>query len=116
LYAPGPPIYTLPPQSLTIHDRFYPVTVSAAAVDVANIRVIDLNADKDWRPAARTNGFANSHYRSGWFRVASGRTVRMYQANGGRLVLLPPKGDGNAILLETADPEKFVAEVRQEWR
>jgi hypothetical protein len=41
----------------------------------------------------------------------------MYQADGRRLVLLPPKGDGTAVLLETrGDPEKFVAELRQEWR
>jgi len=116
LYAPGPPSYTLTPQSLTIHDRFYPVVVRASSVDVANIRVIDLDADAEWRATARTNGFANSHYRSGWFRVSNGKTVRMYQANGRRLALLPPKGDGNAVLLETGDPYKFCAEVRQEWR
>ena len=46
----------------------------------------------------RTNGFANAHYASGWFRVASGKTVRMYRAGGTRLVLLPPKGDGAAVL------------------
>ena len=30
-------------------------------------------------------------------------------------VLLPPKGDGAAVLLETQEPERFVAEVRQKW-
>ena len=42
-----------------------------------------------------------AHYASGWFRVAG----------GGCLVLLPPKGDGAAVLLETTEPEKFVVEV-----
>ncbi len=114
-YSPGPPSYTLTPQSLTIHDRFYPVTLQAAAVDAEHIRIIDFGIDAEWRPTARTNGFANSHYRSGWFRVASGKTVRMYRAKGTRLVLLPPKGDGAAVLLETADPERFVRDVRQAW-
>jgi hypothetical protein len=45
----------------------------------------------------------------------SGKTVRMYWTDGRRLVLLPPKSDGAAVLLETTDPEKFVREVRQEW-
>jgi hypothetical protein len=84
-------------------------------VDVEHIRVIDLDVDAEWRPTRRTNGFANTHYRSGWFRVASGRIVRMYRADSRRLVLLPPKGDGAAVLLETREPEKFVVEVRQKW-
>jgi len=105
-YSPGPPSYTLTPQSLTIHDRFYPVTLNAAAVDVG--------VDTAWQPTLRTNGFANPHYRSGWFRIASGRTIRMYRADGKRLVLLPPAGSGTPVLLETKDPEEFVREVRQE--
>lgn len=115
LYSPGPPSYSLTPDALTIHDRFYPVTVNAAAVDVEHIRIVDAGSDPDWRPTARTNGFANQHYKAGWFRVASGKTVRMYRADSLRLVLLPPKGDGAPVLLETQAPEKFVAEVRREW-
>ena len=115
LYSPGPPSCTLTPESLTIHDRFYPVTLSAASVDVEHIRVIDFGVDTEWRPTRRTNGFGNAHYASGWFRVASGQTVRMYRAGGTRLVLLPPKGDGAAVLLEVGDPQKFVVEVREKW-
>ena len=115
LYSPGPPSYTLTPESLTIHDRFYPVTLNRASVDVEHIRVIDLGVDTEWQPTERTNGFGNAHYASGWFRVASGKTIRMYRAGGARLVLLPPKGDGAAVLLDTRDPEKFVAEVREKW-
>lgn len=58
---------------------------------------------------------STQHYRSGWFRVVGGKTVRMYRADSTRLVLLPPKGEGPAVLLETSDPEKFLWEVRQEW-
>jgi hypothetical protein len=39
----------------------------------------------------------------------------MYRAGGTRLVLLPPKGDGAALLLETREPEKFVVELRHRW-
>ena len=115
LYSPGPPDCTLTAETLIIHDRFYPVTLQAGGVDVARVRLVDLGVDTEWRPVARTNGFANAYYRSGWFRVASGKTVRMYQADGRRLVLLPPKGDGAAVLLESTDPEKFVGELRQAW-
>ncbi|HTX36465.1 MAG TPA: PH domain-containing protein [Bryobacteraceae bacterium] len=114
-YSPGPPDYTLTPASLAIHDRFYPVTVEAANVDVSGIRVIDLRQDPQWKPTGRTNGFANAHYSSGWFEVAGGERVRLYTAGSPRLVLLPAKGRGVPVLLQVQDPQSFVARIRKEW-
>lgn len=115
MYSPGPPSYTLTPSTLVIHDRFYPVTLDRAGVDRQGIRVVDIATDPNWRPTARTNGFANSHYRSGWFRVAIGQKVRMYWTTSTQLVLFPPKGEGTPVLLEVAQPEQFIVEVRREW-
>lgn len=115
LYSPGAPRVTLARDGLAIHDRFYPVTLKASEVDIPNIRVVDLANDPDWRPAWRTNGFANKHYRAGWFRLKNGQTVRLYQADSRLLVLLPPKAKGDPVLLEAADPDEFIAQVRREW-
>jgi hypothetical protein len=114
-YSPGPPGYTLTQNALTIHDRFYPVTVRASSVDVSAIRVVDITKDKAWQPTMRTNGFGSPHYHAGWFRVESGKKVRMYRADGKQLVLLPPSGEGNAVLFETRDPAQFVRKIREEW-
>jgi hypothetical protein len=62
----GAPGYTLTPQSLTIHDRFYPVTLAAGSEYLEHVRVVDVGVEADWRPTAPTNGFANVHYRAGW--------------------------------------------------
>lgn len=115
LYKPGPPDYTLTKDSLAIHDHFYPVTLSASSVDMGDVRVVDFDKDPDWRPVTRTNGFGSQHYHSGWFRVSSGKEVRMYRADSQRLVLLPPRGDGAPVLLEAKAPEQFLAELRREW-
>ena len=115
LYAPGPPGYSLTPDSLTIHDRFYPVTIPAGHVAVKDIRVIDFARDPEWRPTRRTNGFATLHYHSGWFRVAGGEKVRMYRADSTRLVLLPPKGDGAPVLYEVKDPDELIRSLQREW-
>jgi len=114
-YSPGVPSYTLTRGTLTIHDRLYPVTIEASSIDAANIRVVDLAADPDWRPTARTNGFANSHYESGWFRVVSGQKVRLYRADGRRAVLLPAKLDGASVLYQAQDPDEFADAVRAAW-
>jgi len=114
-YSPGPPRCTLTDDALSIHDLIYGVTLRASDVDVERIRVVDLTVETEWRPTARTNGFANSHYQSGWFRVVNGQKVRLYRAGSHRLVLLPPKGAGAPVLLEAEDPEEFVNTLRQKW-
>jgi hypothetical protein len=115
VYSPGPAGYTLTPETLTIHDRFYPVTLRASEVDVRGIRIVDLRQNTAWRPIRRTGGFANSHYQAGWFQVAGGQKVRLYRANSQIVVLLPPKGNGAPVLYQAADPEKFAREIRAEW-
>jgi len=114
MYSPGLPKLTLTSTSLTIHDHFYPVTVNAADIDVADIRVVNIRTDQAWKPTARTDGFGNARYHSGWFRVAGG-SVRMYWADGAKLVLLPPRGKGAAVLFQVDNPEQYVEAVRQEW-
>ena len=114
-YSPGPPALTLTKNSLAIHDRFYPVTLNAASIDVSNVRLIDFDKDSGWQPVERTDGFGNNHYHSGWFRLSSGQKVRMYRADGTRVVLLPPKGNGTAVLLEAKEPDQFLAELRRQW-
>jgi hypothetical protein len=114
-YSPGVPGYTLTAETLVIHDRLYPVTLHASGVDISQIRIVDLSTDAEWRTTARTNGFANAHYRSGWFRVASGQKVRLYQADSPIVVLLPAKGEGSPVLYQAADPEKFIHEILTAW-
>jgi hypothetical protein len=115
-YSPGAPGYTLTPDHLAIHDRFYPVTINAASVNLPDIKIVDVKQDPEWRPDMRTGGFANPHYRSGWFRVKGGEKVRLYQANSSRLVLIPPKGNGTPVLYQAAEPEQFIAELQREWK
>jgi hypothetical protein len=113
LYSPAPPEYTLAAGSLTIHDRFYPVTLKVDDIDAGQVRIVDLAQEPEWRPTLRSNGFANAHYQSGWFHTANGKRVRVYRAGGSRLVLIPPKGKGNSILYQAKDPERFIADLRQ---
>jgi hypothetical protein len=46
--------------------------------------------------------------------VANGEKVRMYRADGTRLVMIPSRA-GAPVLLEVQDPERFVEELRRLW-
>jgi|SRR6185312_2018382 len=114
-YSPGLPEYTLTRDSLAIRDHFYPVTLGAKNVDLSQARVIDFASDPDWKPVARTNGFSNAHYHSGFFRVASGAEVRMYRGDSTKVVLLPSRNGDDPVLIETGEPARFLNELRREW-
>jgi len=114
-YDPGPPSCTLTSQDLTIDDRFYPITLPAESIDLAHARIIDFNIDTAWCPTDRTDGWANSHYHSGWFRTRNGERVRLYRASSTRLVLLPPKDEGVPVILEAPDPDKFLSDLHHAW-
>jgi hypothetical protein len=114
-YSPGLPEYTLTSGSLAIRDHFYPITIGAKNIDISGARVIDFDSDPDWKPVARTNGFSNAHYHSGFFRVASGAEVRMYRADSTRVVLLPSRNGEDPVLIETSEPARFLDELRQKW-
>jgi hypothetical protein len=114
-WSPGLPKLALSPQSLEIKDRFYPVTIQAADVDSAKIRVVNVTGNSEWRPTHKNHGFSNLQYRSGWYRVAGGSTVRLYGAGGNRLVLLPPRGNGTPVLVDVKDPDLFAERLRGLW-
>lgn len=116
LYSPGRPPVDLTQHSLVIHSRFYGMTVPASSVDVAHVRVIDLRNEPGWKPVLRTNGFGNPHYQAGNFKTANGRIVRLFTTGSERLVLLPPSSkDEMPVLLDVAEPDRFVARLHQEW-
>ena len=114
-YSPGLPAYTLTSDKLTIQDKFFPVTLNASAIDLKNARVIDFNTDPDWKPVLRIGGFGNARYHSGFFTLADGRKVLMYRAESTRLILLPPKAEGNPVLFEAKEPQKFLSEIQRKW-
>jgi hypothetical protein len=114
-YSPGLPEYTLTRGSLAIRDHFYPVTIGAKNIDLSQARVIDFASDPDWKPVARTNGFGNAHYHSGFFRVANGAEVRMYRGDSTKVVLLPSRNGDDPVLIETGEPGRFLDELRHEW-
>lgn len=117
LANPGRPPVDLTRNSLTIHSKYYGMTLPAASVDAKHVRVIDLTKEPGWTPVIRTDGFGNSHYRAGSFRTANGRDVTLYTTGSKRLVLLPPsRKQGTPVLLDTDNPDQFVARVQAEWK
>jgi hypothetical protein len=116
LYEPHSIKYTITSEGLTIHAFFYSATIKSADIDIAHIKVVDIGTDPHWRTTEKTNAVKGKRYSAGWFRVAGGEKVRMYRTTSQSLVLLPPRGQNEPVLLEARPPEMFIQKVRQAWR
>lgn len=112
-YQSGPVKYKISSEGLAIHDGFYSDRLEAADIDLEHIQVVDLEKDARWRPASKISGVGTGQHRFGYWRVAGGEKVRLYQTGGERLVLLPRKDKATPILVEVKQPEAFVQELRR---
>ena len=114
-YQSGPVKYKIISEGLVIHDGFYSDTLKAADIDLERVKVVDVAKDAHWRPDSKISGVGNGQHRFGYWRVAGGERVRLYQTGGERLVLLPPKDKTTPVLVEVKQPESFIQELRQAW-
>lgn len=100
---------------MTIHDKFNSVILGPGAVDLTQIRIVDLASNPDWQPVLKLNGFSNVSYRSGLFRLQNRQTVRFFGGPKGRYVYLPSSKKGTSVMVETEQPEALVENLRRKW-
>jgi hypothetical protein len=82
-----------------------------ALADLASngLRVVDLDAHREYRPALRTWGIGLPGLASGWFRLRSGERALCILAGAWQQVSLLRARDGTRILLSLADPQMLRA-------
>jgi hypothetical protein len=112
VYASRHVRFELSPEGLAIRGDLYGRRLPAASLLTAQARVVDLTVDQDCRLVVRTNGAGFPGYGSGWFRLANGEKALIFVTDKRRMVYLPTR-EGYALLLSMAEPEQFLAALRQ---
>jgi hypothetical protein len=97
---------------IVVHATPYGRTIPGSAIVVSEVRHIDLNQEKEYQPAVRTNGIALPGYRAGWFRLRNGERALLFVTDP-REVVYAPTRDGYSVLLSVAQPEQFVTRLRE---
>jgi len=69
------------------------------------LRLLDLDAERQFRPALRTWGIGLPGLASGWFRLRSGERALCILTGASQRVSLLRAHDGTRILLSLADPQ-----------
>jgi hypothetical protein len=112
VYASRRARFELSPEGLAIRGDLYGRRIPAGSLLNAEAKAVDLTLDQDYRPTARTNGAGFPGYGSGWFRLGNGGKALIFVTDKRRVVYLPTR-EGYAVLLSVAEPERFLAALRE---
>ena len=99
-------------EGLRLRGDLYGRTIPIGDIRAGDARRINLAATPDLAPRRRTMGTGLPGYRSGWFRLRNGERALLYLTDWSRAVYVPTT-DGYSLLLSPADPDRFLAALRQ---
>lgn len=115
LYSPRHVRFDVSPGQLRIRGDIYGRTIPLSELDLAQARVVDLTADENPHPMARTNGTGLPGYKAGWFRLADGFKGLLFVTNRKKVVAVPDR-KGWLLLLSVQDPNRFLGALRHSER
>ncbi len=98
-------------QSLRLVGDLWGRSIPLRSLDLPAARVVTLDSDSQYRPAARTFGTGLPGYASGWLRLRNGEKALAYLTSSEGVVHIPTS-DGYSLLLSVADPEALLGALR----
>lgn len=98
--------------TLRIRGDIYGRRIPLSELDLARARAVDLTADENLRPMAKTNGTGLPGYSAGWFRLADGSKALLFVTSRKQVVVVPDK-KGWLLMMSLPDPTRFIAVLRQ---
>jgi hypothetical protein len=99
-------------RQLQVKATFYTRRATLDQFDLAQARVLDLQAHRDWQPALKTNGFALPGFHAGHFRLRDRRKAFCLITDPGRVLALP-HADGRVWLLSFEHPQAVLDILRR---
>jgi hypothetical protein len=75
-------------------------------------RAVDLSQDEKLKPKWRSGGTGYPGYKSGWYRLADRSKALVFITDPHSVVYIPTV-DGSCLLMSVANPEQFLAALKQ---
>jgi hypothetical protein len=104
--------FEIRPEGLRLRGDLWGRLVPAAALKPDAARRVNLQTERELQPKWRTMGSAVGNYRTGWFRLRNGGKALLYLTDATNAVLVPTT-ENYVILLSVAEPDRFLARLRE---
>jgi hypothetical protein len=92
---------------------FYGRTIPKAEIVPDRIQIVNLQKDRSFNPAIRTNGIGMPGFLSGWFRLKNKEKALLFVTDREKVLYIPTKK--YAILLSVPDPEAMRTKIQAVW-
>jgi hypothetical protein len=103
---------TLTGQGLRVGPGLYSRTIPKEDISIEGVRVIDLNAEKNYQPKWRTNGASLPGYNAGWFKLQNGEKALLFLTDRSSVVYVPTT-DNYSLMVSVQDATEMVEAIRQ---
>jgi len=97
---------------ITIRGDMFGRFVPKDKMVLKSARAVDLSREKTLAPKWRSGGTAYPGYKSGWFRLADDSKALVFITDPTHVVYVPTV-DGSCLLMSVANPEQFLAALKQ---
>jgi hypothetical protein len=105
-------VFSLTSRALTIKPGIYGRTIPKEEIDIAGVRVIDLNYERGYQPRWWKNGAGLPGYSTGWFKLQNGEKVLMFVTDRSNVVYIPTRKN-YSVLLSVQQADEMVRQMRK---
>lgn len=104
--------FEVSPAGLKLVGDLYGRTVPAGALRLDAAKPVNLREQPELQLKRRTFGTGLPGYQAGWFRLRNGDKALVYLTDPANAVMIPTS-EGFTLLLNVAEPERFLARLRE---
>ena len=100
-------------EGLRIKGAIYGRFIPKESIIKEDLKILNLNLERELKPVMRTFGIGLPGYSEGWFKLANGERALLFVTDRFNVVYVPTT-EGYSILLSTAYSEEFLESLRWE--
>lgn len=104
--------FTVNNQGLRISPGIYSRFIPKEQIDTIGVRVVNLNAESEYKPKWRMNGAGLPGYDAGWFKLQNKEKALLFVTDRSSVVYIPTT-ENYSVMLSVKDAEEFVDLLRQ---
>jgi hypothetical protein len=99
-------------EGITIRGDMYGRFVPKDKMVLKSARAVDLSREQNLAPKWKTNGAGFPGYKSGWYRLKDDSKALVFITDPKSVVYVPTV-DGSCLMVSVANPEQFLAALKQ---
>ncbi len=106
--------FTVNDQGLNISPGIYSKFIPREKINIAGVKVLNLELDKDYAPKWRTNGGGLPGFSFGWFNLQNQEKALVFVTDRSSVIYIPTT-DNYSVMLSVREADLMVEQI-QDWR